>query len=181
MSWLCVAAYLTATLCSLRAFAARAPDRHPKARSFWLLLAIGLVGLGINKPLDLHDLAIQVGRDLSIAEGWYAERRIVLGACLLAAAGAGAVGAVWLHRRLHPLSREMRLAFGSFAALAGLLLLRGSPFPIVADLLTLPLLSKEDGLFHIHFSEVLELLILVAIAVAARRTARGRPSDRNGG
>jgi hypothetical protein len=169
MGWLCAAAYLAATTLCLKARGGHTQGRHPNARILWLGAALCLAGLGLNKPLDLHDLAIQIVRDLSVAQGWYEQRRLFLGTFIVAAGAVGTALAVVLDRRFHPLSPELRLASAGLAALGGMLLLRGSPFPVVAKLLTAHLVTEEDGLFHIHLSEVLELLLLAIIARAAWR------------
>ena len=58
------------------------------------LLALGLVALGVNKQLDLQTALTELGRAVAVEAGWYAQRREVQKAFIVAvAAGALAVAA----------------------------------------------------------------------------------------
>ena len=50
--------------------------RAPEART-WLLISILFILLGFNKQLDLQSALTEVGRILSLSEGWYGDRRRV--------------------------------------------------------------------------------------------------------
>ncbi len=47
------------------------------ARRFWLLMALIMLALGLNKQLDLQTWFTEVGRDMALEHGWYARRRLV--------------------------------------------------------------------------------------------------------
>ena len=86
--WTVVAAYVAAAaLCAWAALAQGkmgTEERHCSA--IWLLLALGLLFLGINKQLDLQTLLIDLGRRTVQASGWIDERRRVqLAVCALLA------------------------------------------------------------------------------------------------
>jgi hypothetical protein len=79
MGWFTVAAYMIAGL--LSAFVALhsyrlfgVPD-FQKQKRLWAMLAILLFFLGINKQLDLQSLFTDIGRAISVSQGWYGERR----------------------------------------------------------------------------------------------------------
>lgn len=98
LPWLAVTGYLVAAgLCWFR----RTSTWESRERLFWLLSTLFLLGLGINKQLDLQTALTELGRRLAISEGWYGERRafqqtiILVG--LVVAPGAGLVVA-WLLR-----------------------------------------------------------------------------------
>ena len=105
--WLTVGVYALAAALSWRASrrASAEADIDPSAgreASFWRLLALGLLLLGINKQLDLQTLFTEVARQLAHAQGWYEERRryqriFIAGIGLLGVLSA-ALGALWLRR-----------------------------------------------------------------------------------
>ncbi len=83
LGWTITLAYaLVAWRCA--ALARGAVDRG--ARRFWLMLAIGLACLCVNKQLDLQAAVTAYARETAKAAGWYADRRPVQIAALAAAA-----------------------------------------------------------------------------------------------
>ncbi len=48
---------------------------HPSESPFWMLLSIGMLGLGINKQADLQSLITLYGRDVFVRAGMYEGRR----------------------------------------------------------------------------------------------------------
>lgn len=80
MGWVTVIAYLLASAgCAVAALREPLADGTERSRTqpsrFWLALALLLLGLGINKQLDLQSLVTQIGRDVTRAWGLYSERR----------------------------------------------------------------------------------------------------------
>src|SRR5688500_5026115 len=56
--WSCVAGYFTAAVLCWRASRLKGEERHRTNSLFWAGMLIVLVGLGINKQLDVQTLAI---------------------------------------------------------------------------------------------------------------------------
>lgn len=52
-------------------------DQVKRQRCLWLLFALALLFLGLNKQLDLHVLFIEKARELALWQGWYDKRRLV--------------------------------------------------------------------------------------------------------
>ena len=74
MGWVTVAAYaVTAVLTARLAFG---PGGRPE-RVFWLMLALLLAALTMNKQLDLQSALTAFARCLSKAQGWYENRKWV--------------------------------------------------------------------------------------------------------
>jgi hypothetical protein len=79
MGWVTVAVYLAAAVVAL-VVANRAPfpaASRGRERLFWALLAAVLVGLAMNKQLDLQSYLTALGRCLAQHQGWYDRRRLV--------------------------------------------------------------------------------------------------------
>lgn len=70
MGWITVAAYaVTGYLCLTAA------RRAPKADAgFWMLLSLVLLGLAVNKQLDLQSALTAAGRCMARMQGWYDNR-----------------------------------------------------------------------------------------------------------
>ena len=75
LGWITTIAYLLAIICSFRK--ARIIKAQGGTTRPWLLLAVLLFLLGINKQLDLQSWFTQVARDSAYANGWYEHRRVV--------------------------------------------------------------------------------------------------------
>lgn len=175
MPWVVVAAYGAAVV--LAVLAARRAGRRGAGRSagrerlFWILAALGLALLGINKELDLQTQLTAFGRQLARDGGWYAGRRevqrlfIVFGG--LAALGVGA-WLVWLVRGMRgPV----------WAGLAGLFLLgvfvmlRAASFHHVDVLLGVRVLGTK---LHVWF-ELAGVAVMIAAAGWAIAPVRAGP------
>ena len=99
--WLTVFAYFAAAfLCFLAA--RRLGVRDTGELTFWRLLALGLVALGINKQLDLQSAATEFGRWLLRRQGLYDQKRelqrMFIAAVLVISLGCGAA-LTWAIRR----------------------------------------------------------------------------------
>lgn len=174
VGWVTVVAYFAAALLSARC-ARRAAV--PLEFRFWLVLALSLVLLGINKQLDIQSLFTQTARDLAFAQGWYEKRRLYQAAFigfLIAAGVASSALLIWVARRL---SFSTQLAAAGLIFLAVFIVIRGASFHHVDELLG----STVEG---VRFNWIFELGPLLVISLAAyrwRRTAdaaRERPRRR---
>ena len=78
IGWFTVFAYLVAGLSCLANWRGELRSRRqgiPANPTFWLVLSILLLLLGINKQLDLQTLLQNIGRQMSKDQGWYMRRR----------------------------------------------------------------------------------------------------------
>lgn len=106
---------------------ARAP-RPAQAALFWASSALALLCLGINKQLDLQTLFTQIGKDLALSQGWYAHRRPVQIAFIIAILILVIIIARhgWMLFRQHP--RPVRQACLGLTVLAGFIVIRAASF-----------------------------------------------------
>lgn len=93
--WVTVILYFITAWTAWRAFKVS----QGRERSFWLLICLMLVALGINKQLDLLTALTKIGRVLAFKQGWYGDRQIVqtwLVIGVAAVCASIAVGLLWL-------------------------------------------------------------------------------------
>jgi hypothetical protein len=105
LGWVTVAAYFAAMAACGRVW--RLDRRASRAGAtasptLWLVLAVLLGLLGVNKQLDLQSLLTQVGRTLAKRQDWYARRREVQAAFIVGvgvASLAALAALAWLARK----------------------------------------------------------------------------------
>ena len=134
-SWVAVGGYALGALLAFRAarMAGRSGERF-ECR-FWQILCAILLALGINKQLDLHVLIIDLGRNLALESGLFAERRQIQRLFMLAiavTAGLALVAATLVTRRRH---RTLGWALAGVAVTGAYGFLRAASFTHVDRLI----------------------------------------------
>jgi hypothetical protein len=127
----------------------------------WRALSVLLASLGINKQLDLQSALTEMGRMLARSGDWYAQRRSVQLAFVVAVALAGLAAAgfaLWAVRRT---AAPVRLAVAGACMLLGFVVARAASFHHV-DLVV----SHE--LLGLRLGSLLELAIAGLILAAAQ-------------
>lgn len=167
LGWFTTVAYLAAGgICTWawrrETAAARSADGRGYVPRFWLMLAIAMALLGVNKQLDLQSWFTQVGKDIAKSEGWYARRRPVQVAFVAAVGVVGMTGvglvAWWLRGNF----RRYRVAVAGLVYVACFVVIRAASFHHIDHLL-------HVGLEHVRLNHVLELGGIGLIAWGAGR------------
>lgn len=139
--WLTVLAYL---LAMARCFVKAKQDHLAGSPyQFWLYLGIFLLLLSINKQLDLQTWFSQVLRDLSLAHGWYEQRRILQLAFIVSIASVMLVLFVTLRIYLWNLWRSYKLVWSGLILLCVFILIRAASFHHIDILIRQTLLGLE--------------------------------------
>ncbi len=127
--WLTVVLYLVAAWAAQRtARVSRACRMVARERLFWLLLAVLLGLLGVNKQLDLQTALTEFGRIVAREHGWYEERRVVQ-LVVVGALGLGAVViSVGLIRSLRAAPMPTHVAIAGVVLLGLFVVVRASSF-----------------------------------------------------
>ena len=137
----------------------------------WATVVFYLVALGLNKQLDLQSLLTAVGRDIAVAQGWYAQRKGVqlVFVAVVALVGMGAIGliAATLARRA---SWPLRIAILAAGVLVVFIIVRATSFHHVDAMLHLP--ATAGGLNILL--EVGPLLVIMLVAWQANRLGEKR-------
>jgi hypothetical protein len=114
--------------------------------------------MGFNKQLDLQLLVLQVGRQLSREQGWYAERDAVRKAIVLGFGFTGLVLAGWLGWTCRRVWQRYILAISGMALLVLFVLFRASGERLV-------ILGYRPGKFSMY--KVLEIGGILCVGISA--------------
>lgn len=161
MGWVTVGVYLLAAVQCARK--SRNSDSLREGNKFWASLAVVLFLLALNKQLDLQSLFTQIGRDVALQQGWYAQRRWVQGGFIAALGLAAATLAWWLRRSLGEASQ--RLAAIGLTLLMAFVVMRAASFHHMDILI-------NTAVAGIRMNWVLENASLVVILWATCRTVQ---------
>jgi hypothetical protein len=167
--WTTVAAYFAVGLLCL--FNARAIGRNRDINYFWLGMASLCIILGVNKQLDLQSWFTQVGRDIALSQGWYAQRRIVQGSFIAALIITFGLTFAFVRSLVSLSGRDYHTAVIGAFLLACFIIVRAAAF------------HHMDALLHIRFGGVptnflFEMIAIGVVALGAFRWRRGGTSRR---
>lgn len=175
IGWFVVAGYLGAAVACVMAWRSVLAEVGTPSRFWWLPLAAVLVALAVNKELDLHRTVMGWARGWLQPHGWH-RLGLAVGAATAVVGVGGALA--WLRYRGRfaagvsaGAGPEMPAALLTLGLLVAMLVVRIDPGPI-SKVLVIHILSEEDGLWHIHLSELLELVAAIFIVRCAWRFRR---------
>lgn len=169
LPWLAVAGYLVAAVLCLRQ---RRAVATPRERLFWLLAAVAMLMLGVNKQLDLQTALTAWGRQLARDGGWYGQRRAFQAGFVLMAGVATlamAIGLAWLVRGLRA---RVTVALVGLSLLGLFVLVRAASFHHFDVALRFPVL----GLKLHTVLELLGIALVIAGAGWPQRQRLGQPA-----
>jgi hypothetical protein len=156
MGWLTVAAYVAAS--ALTALVAARPGTRP--RLFWLVLSLLLLGLAVNKQLDLQTALTATGRCLAKAQGWYDRRGVVQMEFIAAVMAGGLILTLLTIRMMRRYLADTWLAITGFGMLMTFIAVRAAGFHHVDRLI-----GHEIG--GVRLNWILELGGITLIAANA--------------
>jgi hypothetical protein len=159
LGWTVTLAYLlTAAICL------QAARLSPQAeKNIWRCLALVLLALGINKELDLQSLLTDVARTLARSEGWYAYRRGVQTAFLIAIAIVIVAAAAGLIRLARGKRAGVLIGLTGMILLLGFILARAASFHLTDRLLR----QEVAGLGWNGIFELAGIMLVAAGALLA--------------
>lgn len=166
IGWGTTAAYLVAAALCWLAFSAETRADSSYAR-FWLLLALGLLALGVNKELDLHTLAIEGGRAVARALGWQHRRHEIPVVFTFFLVIAGALAMLSLARSCRPLSPGRLLGLLGLVGLLGYVVMR------LAVFFRVPIFLDRAALEHSWIVEVGAVLLIGLGGIVDRQRTGG--------
>ncbi|HMK52106.1 MAG TPA: hypothetical protein VK551_06360 [Thermodesulfobacteriota bacterium] len=149
MGWFTVGSYFVCAILSLiAAFGNRIVDR--RAASFWRMVGVLMILLGINKQLDLQSLFTEIGRQIARAQGWMDQRRIVQ-FWFIVAFGTAVFASFFLFVRIkRDLFGRFKLAFIGLFFLFSFIVIRAVSFHHFEEMLGFRLFgAKMNWLFEL--------------------------------
>lgn len=158
LGWFTVMSYFMCSMVSIYAAVLNRNDER-KAFFFWLIIGVLLVGLGINKQLDLQSLLTEIGRQIARAEGWYPQRRIVQFTFIAAFSTTSLAMFIWFTLAFRGLFRRFLPAFCGLYFLLGFVLIRAASFHHFDEVI-------QYDLHGIKMNWVLELAGIYVILLA---------------
>lgn len=172
MGWMTVGVYAVAAVLSF-VVVARQPFPHVTRKTetrFWLLAAVALTLLCINKQLDLQSLLTASVRCMAKSQAWYQERRILQFAFIAGLVGIAAVGFVLCLLSLRNTLRRTALPLLGLSFVALFVVIRAASFHHVDQLI-------NSRILFMRMNWVLELpgpLLVIASALWLLRSSRIR-------
>ena len=139
---------------------------------FWLFLSVLLFALAINKQLDLQSALTAVGRCVSQAQGWYAERRTFQLRFIIALIGASVLLALILFWAMRRELRHIWLALAGTALLLAFIAIRAVGFHHFDQFI-----GHEIGSVRVNWAfEIggISMIGVNALYLLARRSGRKR-------
>lgn len=154
IGWLTTVSYFAAVWLCFDAFRSALP--RMRRERIWLVLACGMLLLGVNKQLDLHTLMTEVGRQVAHEQGWFGQRRQVQAvfAAVIAIVSLASLASMFMFaRKQRP---ELRLSLLGAVVLIGFVVMRSASFEHVGP--------RNVG---DKFNAVIEISGIVCVALGA--------------
>ena len=130
----------------------------PSNSVFWWALTIFMLLMGFNKQLDLQYLVVDIGRRMSVEQGWFAERDAVRKWIILGFAFTFSGLLVWMGWTCRRVWRRYILAVSGIALLIIFVLIRASGNRLV-------ILGYRPGRFSMY--RILEIGGIICVGVSA--------------
>ncbi len=178
MGWFTVVAYFSAAaLLAWQMKGARVLYRQNVMMHQWILavFAVIMILLGINKQLDLQTYLTDIGRDISKAQGWWENRRVVQ---VIVLGVIGIVGLLLgiLILRARGLVQGHRLALLGFLFLIVFVVTRASSFFQMDRLINFRVLGFRMNWF-LELTGIGIVALSAALAIRQASEIRRRESD----
>jgi hypothetical protein len=167
MGWFTVGSYFLCVIVAL--MAARSKKKaERKVFSFWMIVALLMIFLGINKQLDLQSLFTEIGRQIAKKQGWMEERRIVQ-FWFIVLFGSVAIGGFLLFAIIwRDFFRRFKLAWVGLFFILSFIVIRAASFHHFEEVLASEVLGAR-------MNWVLELTGIYLIAAAGIKEMRTLP------
>jgi hypothetical protein len=163
MGWFTVVAYaVAAALAALAGWGNTGSDTQLRKQRDWLWLIVALVmaGLCINKQLDLQSLFTDIGRVIARHQGWYEQRRDFQKWFVVGMIGAAGAFAFWFILRFREFWMNHKLLAGGALFLMTFLLVRAISFHHFDVVI-------GSTLFGVRMNWIFELTGIFLISLAA--------------
>ncbi|MCK0103882.1 hypothetical protein [Pseudohalocynthiibacter sp. F2068] len=172
IDWIIVVLYVLAAFLALCVLC-RSHFPSPTARYeriLWWVILLLLMGMAINKQVDLQSGLMSFGRCLSQMQGWFEKRRLIQKVFTVLLAGGIAIGALVMIRELHGTLRRNMLVFLGLLLIAIFVLIRAATINHIGSV-TGTILTMQ------WIKHLLEISGPLLLSIAALRHLRGFRND----
>lgn len=135
IGWVTFGLYFIVALICLKSALVSSTEKHSTTlysakplKTFWLVLTFLLIFLGINKQLDLQTLLTQIGRNISLYQGWYEYRRPVQFIFILTIGLLGVTTLAFLIKTYRDTCSSIKIALTGCVILYVFIIIRASSF-----------------------------------------------------
>ena len=143
------------------------PDARRGSPAFWVILAVVLTVLGLNKQLDLQTPFAEIGRELAKAQGWYGRRADMQGVFVASIAVLGAILLAIFGVLIRRSLRRQGIALAGMVLLVCFVVIRASSFHHIDAVLV----TRIAGM---QLDWILELAGSACVGICAARDVRGK-------
>jgi len=173
LGWFTCSLYFCTGICCIVSY--KLEQRHSSKKSqlspslFWIAVSTFFILLGFNKQLDLHCLIIEIGRNLSLEQGWYQYRREVQLVFML--------GIIFLSASMLFLTVKNLSAFNKYQ----FLVLSGALLTLLYVLTKAVLFTHTDNWIPLHFTKwrTLWVIEITGLAIGLSATIKNITSILN--
>jgi len=173
MGWFTVAAYFIAAVISFKLYLSS--DQLfsnvvvKKQKTFWLLVTLIMLFLGVNKQLDLQSLLTAIGKYYAHRDGWYEDRRLIQVAGIIGIISTLLIGVSVFSYKMRAILKTNRLAIVGLCFLLLFVAIRATSFHHMDIVI-------NTTVFGVRMNWVLELFGIFLVAISAVSLLRNKKS-----
>lgn len=179
MGWLTVLAYFLTSVVAFRLYLTSqslfSADVVKTQKAFWLVVALTMLALGVNKQLDLQSLFTAIGKYYALRDGWYEVRGGIQTAVISGLLVLLSILFLMFVYRMKSILRTNWLAISGLVLLLVFISVRAASFHHMVGF-------NDTYYFGVKINAILELSGVMAIALSAvtLRLSRSRSKNKPG-
>jgi len=173
MGWFTVAAYFITAVTSFKLYLSSdllfSDVVVKKQKTFWLLVTLIMLFLGVNKQLDLQSLLTAIGKYYAHRDGWYEDRRLIQIAGIIGIISTLLIGVSVLSYKMRAILKTNSLAIVGLCFLLLFVAIRATSFHHMDIVI-------NTAVFGVRMNWVLELFGIFLVAISAVSLLRKKKS-----
>lgn len=175
MGWLTVAAYFVTAVIAFKLYLSSdqlfSDEVVKKQKTFWLLVTLIMLFLGVNKQLDLQSLLTAIGKYYAHRDGWYEDRRFFQIAGIIGIISTLLIGVSVFSYKMRAIFKTNSLAIVGLCFLLLFVAIRATSFHHMDIVINTAVLG-------VRMNWVLELFGIFLVAISAVSLLRNKKKSR---
>jgi len=164
MGWFTVAAYFITAVISFKLYLSSdqlfSDEVVKKQKTFWLLVTLIMLFLGVNKQLDLQSLLTAIGKYYAHRDGWYEDRRFFQISGIIGIISTLLIGVSVFSYKMRAILKTNSLAIAGLCFLLLFVAIRATSFHHMDIVI-------NTAVFGVRMNWVLELFGIFLVAISA--------------